>query len=105
MSILLEALEAAPGAAGDPKGLREAVAAVIGALRGDTGRVDLTELWRPFTAVRDQTVVGGPVSRLAKLRTSLEIHFADDADEAEVDAFLDWVAGSLQEQWGVDLGY
>ena len=98
-------LEGAPGAAGDPKGLREAVAAVIGALRGDTGRVDLTELWRPFTAVRDQTVVGGPVSRLAKLRTSLEIHFADDADEAEVDAFLDWVAGSLQEQWGVDLGY
>ncbi|QDZ21120.1 histone H2A deubiquitinase [Chloropicon primus] len=66
------------------------------------GRVDLTELWRPFTRLNGKVPEGGPVTKLAKMRGALGAYLPD-TDES--DEFLDEVFTSLQTQWKLDLGY
>ena len=53
-----------------------------------------------------QVPTGGPLTKLAKMRSSLRKHLTGthlNADEAE--DFLDEVAKCIQASWEVDLGY
>ena len=75
--------------------MREVVASV-------QGRVDLTELWRPFTRLEGAVPSGGPVTKLAKMRGALGAYLPE-SDEAE--DFLDEIFTTIQKSWGVDLGY
>ena len=75
--------------------MREVVASV-------QGRVDLTELWRPFTRLEGVVPSGGPVTKLAKMRGALGAYLPE-SDEAE--DFLDEIFTTIQKSWGVDLGY
>mmetsp|Transcript_16752 Transcript_16752/g.34337 ORF Transcript_16752/g.34337 Transcript_16752/m.34337 type:complete len:583 (-) Transcript_16752:589-2337(-) len=70
---------------------------------GALGRIQLTELWRPFTNIVDgKTPQGGPCTKLAKMRGALQ-HYLPDTDES--DDFLDEIFTEIQTKWGTDLGY
>ena len=56
----------------------------MAALKGSGGQINLTELWRPFTNFVDKQITGGPCTKLAKLRASLNVHLGGmDPDAAE----------------------
>eukprot|EP00216_Chloropicon_sp_CCMP2111_P005771 CAMPEP_0198237606 /NCGR_PEP_ID=MMETSP1446-20131203/3386_1 /TAXON_ID=1461542 ORGANISM="Unidentified sp, Strain CCMP2111" /NCGR_SAMPLE_ID=MMETSP1446 /ASSEMBLY_ACC=CAM_ASM_001112 /LENGTH=602 /DNA_ID=CAMNT_0043919787 /DNA_START=149 /DNA_END=1957 /DNA_ORIENTATION=+ len=80
---------------------RETMSGLIGSV--EEGRVNLTELWRPFTNIVDGKIPeGGPCTKLAKLRGALS-EYLPETDEAE--DFLDQVFTEIQSKWSVDLGY
>ena len=68
------------------------------------GKVDLTELWRPFTRLNGTTPEGGPVTKLAKMRGALGAYLPETDDSED---FLDDIFKVIQGQksWGADLGY
>jgi protein MYSM1 len=67
------------------------------------GRIQLTELWRPFTRILDgKTPEGGPCTKLAKLRGALAAYLPE-TDESE--DFFDELFTEIQSKWKVDLGY
>ena len=87
--------------------LRQAVRRLVESQKGVEKRVDLTELWRPFTYMAaDGTASGGPVTKLAKLRASLRVHLPTEGETADAaEDLMDEVAKSIQSSWAVDLGY
>jgi hypothetical protein len=72
--------------------------------REDIGRVDFTELWRPFATLDRGVPGGGPVTKLAKLRNALAAHLPSESFQ-EAEELLDGCATELQRVWGLDLGY
>eukprot|EP00192_Tetraselmis_astigmatica_P002461 CAMPEP_0117655394 /NCGR_PEP_ID=MMETSP0804-20121206/4255_1 /TAXON_ID=1074897 /ORGANISM="Tetraselmis astigmatica, Strain CCMP880" /LENGTH=582 /DNA_ID=CAMNT_0005461741 /DNA_START=35 /DNA_END=1783 /DNA_ORIENTATION=+ len=70
----------------------------------DIGRVDFTELWRPFSSLDKGIPAGGPMTKLAKLRNALAVHLPADMFQESED-LLDTVAADIQSIWGLDLGY
>lgn len=74
--------------------------------KGDTARVDLTELWRPFRDLGPEgRPEGGPTSKLSKLRGALYEHLAGVEGEEIRESFLDQLFEHIQGSWGIDLGY
>ena len=65
-------------------------------------RIQLTELWRPFTYLNGLEPEGGPCTKLAKLRGALT-RYLPDTDESE--EYLDEIFTDIQSKWKVDLGY
>ena len=84
---------------------RSAMAAVVVQNKTLAGRVNPTELWRPFTTFINSQPSGGPCTKLAKLRASLLARLPEGVTEDEQDAILDGVAKQMQTAWGLDLGY
>jgi len=82
-----------------------AMAAVVVSNKATAGRVNPTELWRPFTTLVDTKPVGGPCTKLAKLRASLLARLPAGIGEIDSDEILDGVAKEMQAAWGIDLGY
>lgn len=80
---------------------------VITLLKDDIGRIDLTEMWRPFRRLDGGVPSGGPCTKLAKLRAALSCHLACDTaeDEMAAESLLDRVSKHIQTEWGLDLGY
>lgn len=72
--------------------------------KDDIGRVDFTELWRPFSTLERGVPGGGPVTKLAKLRNALAAHLPEEAFQ-QAEELLDAVAVELQRVWQLDLGY
>jgi protein MYSM1 len=91
----------APGEA-----VTEALASVVDANRSTAGRINPTELWRPFTNFTNKQPAGGPCTKLAKLRASLAVRLPEETmDETARENILDGLAKRVQTSWGVDLGY
>lgn len=71
----------------------------------DIGRVDFTELWRPFTTIEGGLVPsGGPMTKLAKLRHALGAHLPSGQHQA-AEELLDTCAKGIERCWRLDLGY
>ena len=91
----------APGEA-----VTEALASVVDANKSTAGRINPTELWRPFTNFTNKQPAGGPCTKLAKLRASLAVRLPEETmDETARENILDGLAKRVQTSWGVDLGY
>ena len=84
---------------------RGSMAAVVVQNKSTAGRVNPTELWRPFTTFTNSTPGGGPCTKLAKLRASLLARLPESVKELEQEEILDGVAKQMQTAWGIDLGY
>ena len=88
------------------KTTKEAMAAVVEQNAAVAGRVNPTELWRPFTNFTNSQPAGGPCTKLAKLRASLAARLPEETvNELEQEDILDAVAKTIQTSWAVDLGY
>jgi protein MYSM1 len=84
----------------------EALASVVDANKSTAGRINPTELWRPFTNFTNKQPAGGPCTKLAKLRASLAVRLPEETmDETARENILDGLAKRVQTSWGVDLGY
>ena len=83
----------------------EAMKAVVIANENVDGRVNPTELWRPFATYLNGVAGGGPTTKLAKLRASLNARLPAGTTELEREDVLDGVAKQMQESWKLDLGY
>ena len=80
---------------------------VVTLLKDDIGRIDLTEMWRPFRKLEGGLPSGGPCTKLAKLRAALSRYLATETVEEELaaEALLDRVSKHVQSVWALDLGY
>ena len=88
------------------KTTKDAMAAVVEQNAAVAGRVNPTELWRPFTNFTNSQPAGGPCTKLAKLRASLAARLPEETvNELEQEDILDAVAKTIQTSWAVDLGY
>ena len=81
------------------------MAAVVVQNKSTEGRVNPTELWRPFTTFENFKPGGGPCTKLAKLRASLCARLPAGMSELREEEIMDGVAKTIQTSWGVDLGY
>eukprot|EP00873_Tetraselmis_striata_P035155 jgi/Tetstr1/455419/TSEL_042251.t1 len=80
------------------------LSALTAMFKDDIGRVDFTELWRPFATLDRGVPSGGPVTKLAKLRNALGAHLPPE-DFQQAEELLDSMAVELQRVWNLDLGY
>ena len=81
------------------------MAAVVVQNKSTEGRVNPTELWRPFTTFENFKPSGGPCTKLAKLRASLCARLPAGMSELREEEIMDGVAKTIQTSWGLDLGY
>lgn len=80
------------------------MATALQQLAADPWRVDLSERWRPYTALQGGQPAGPPLSRAQKLRASLSRHLPRGAEhEQEVAEFLGRVMRAVEHEWGVVL--
>ena len=61
--------------------MTEALASVVDANKSTAGRINPTELWRPFTNFTNKQPAGGPCTKLAKLRASLAVRLPEETME------------------------
>ncbi|KAL0041515.1 hypothetical protein WJX79_005896 [Trebouxia sp. C0005] len=75
------------------------------AVKDDYGRVDLSSMWRPYSRLLDALPLGGPCSRLDKMRAALLLHLPSSPDSAAAvtDLILRLVI-HIQTIWGLALG-
>jgi len=71
-------------------------------LVGDPGRLDLQELWRPFTFIKQGLPDGEAMKRSDKLRAAL-VHHLDVQNEEAVAKFHDAVNGLFEKHWGTKI--
>jgi len=86
------------------EGLEQKVVELLGMFKEDIGRIDFTELWRPFTTLSQGATGGGPMTKLAKLRNALVSHLPSEK-YSESEDLLDRCAVAMQKSWGIDLGF
>lgn len=75
------------------------------AVKDDYGRVDLSSMWRPYSRLVDAQPMGGPCSRLDKMRAALLLHLPSSPDSATAttDLILRLVR-QVRTIWGLALG-
>ncbi|KXZ56536.1 hypothetical protein GPECTOR_1g481 [Gonium pectorale] len=79
------------------------LAALVDTTRTDPARVDLAGVWRSYGhLLADGSTDRTPLTRLAKLRTSLQAHVRA-ADPQAVRTALDGLCTQLASSWGFDL--
>ncbi|KAL4859895.1 putative dolichyl-diphosphooligosaccharide--protein glycosyltransferase subunit 3B [Chlorella vulgaris] len=81
----------------------QALVMALDQLEADVGRVDLSELWRPYSRLHLQQPEGPPLSKIQKLRDSLAAHLPTAEHPAEVSAFLDRMQQHIELRWRVSL--
>eukprot|EP00891_Asterochloris_glomerata_P007827 jgi/Astpho2/7827/fgenesh1_pg.00117_%23_37_t len=73
--------------------------------KSDFARINPTSVWRPFGSMLNSAKVGGPCSRLDKMRLACMCHLPKGVEDASLKwAWLTQLARHIQDCWGLDLG-
>lgn len=74
---------------------------LVDMFQDDVGRVDLSDVWRPFTNFEANTPSGDSLRKVDKLVHALRRHFAEVADADSVRRFLSGILQQLENKWGL----
>lgn len=72
-------------------------------LRSDVARVDLAQMWRPFTSLRDGQPEGPALTKIQKFQASIQAYFPQDR-ESEAKSFVGNLCEYIETSWNVKLG-